>query len=152
MRRNSMWKACFLLTSMVSLFHAGCKKKELEPTPPEPSRPAAVTRPTPQFKPVAGVGEDAQEAHLMTQSLPQLHARLEIATIIVQAGKPITLPMQYEGVLELRAGSLASLMENNRQEHRRGDMWQVAKGERVTLQASGELAVLRAIYLVPGEK
>jgi hypothetical protein len=62
------------------------------------------------------------------------------------------LPIQYEGVLEVRAGSLASFMENNRQEHRRGDMWQVAKGARGTLEASGELAVLRAIDLVPGEK
>jgi hypothetical protein len=55
---------------MVSLFNAGCKKKELEPTPAEPVRPAAVTGPALQFKPVAGVGEDAQEAHLMTQSVP----------------------------------------------------------------------------------
>lgn len=152
MRRNSMWKACFLLAGTASWFNAGCKQKELEPTPPEPVRPVAVTRPASQFKPVAGVGEEAQEAHLMTQSLPQLHARLEIATILVQAGKPVTLPMQYEGVLELRAGSLASLSEKDRQVRHRGDMWQVAKGERVTLEASGELAVLRAIYLVPGEK
>ena len=70
----------------------------------------------------------------------------------MQAGKPVTLPGQYEGVLELRAGSLSTGVENSRQVRHRGDMWQVAKGERVTLQASGELAVVRAIYLVPGEK
>ena len=84
--------------------------------------------------------------------LPQIHSRLELRTIIVQAGKQLTLPMQYEGVLEVRAGSLATGTENNRVVHRRGEMGQVSKGDRVTLQASGELAVLRAIYLVPGEK
>lgn len=150
--RCSARKVCFLLASVVSFGDAGCKKKELEPTPPEPVRAAAPTRPTSQFKPVPGVGAEAQEAHLTTQVLPQLHSRLEIVTITVQAGKSVTLPMQYESVLELRAGSLATVTDGNRQVHRRGDMWQVAKGERVTLEASGELAVLRAIFLVPGEK
>jgi hypothetical protein len=150
--RCSARKACFLLASMVSFGEAGCKKKELEPTPPESVRPVAPTRPAVQFKPVPGVGAEAQEAPLTTQALPQLHSHLEIVTIAVKAGKSVTLPMQYEGVLELRAGSLATVADSNPQVHHRGDMWQVAKGERVTLEASGELAVLRAIFLVPGEK
>jgi hypothetical protein len=152
MMGNSVWRAGFALAGAISLLCGGCKQKELEPTPPEPTRPTAAMRPALQFKPVSGAGESVQEAHLVTQSLPQLHSRLEIATIIIQAGKPVILPMQYEGILELRAGSLATVVENNRQIHRRGDMWQIAKGDRVTLQASGELAVVRTIYLIPGEK
>lgn len=152
MMGNSVWRAGFALAGAISLLCGGCKQKELEPTPPEPTRPAVAMRPALQFKPVSGVGESVQEAHLVTQSLPQLHSRLEIATIIIQAGKPVILPMQHEGILELRAGSLATVVENNRQTHRRGDMWQIAKGDRVTLQASGELAVIRTIYLIPGEK
>lgn len=152
MIRTSLYKACVILLGATVMFDLGCAKKDLEPTPPEVTRPEPVTRPAQQFKAVSGVGEDAQEASLNTQVLPQLHSRLEIRTIVVQAGKPVTLPVQYEGVLELRAGSLATGEEGNRVVHRRGEMWQVAKGERVTLQASGELAVLRAIYLVPGGK
>ena len=148
---NSIWKRVFLLAGVISFFGVGCKEKELEPTPPEPARSPAATRPAPQFEPITGVGE-AQEAHLATYPLPQLHSRLEIVTIVVQAGKPITPPMKYEGLMELRAGSLATVTENNRQTRHRGDMWQVAKGDRITLQASGELAVVRAIYLIPGEK
>lgn len=149
---NTIWKRVFLLAGVISFLGVGCKEKELEPTPPEPARSAAATRPALQFEPISGVGEEAQEARLATYPLPQLHSRLEIVTIIVQAGKPITPPMKYEGLMELRAGSLATVTENDRQTHHRGDMWQVAKADRITLQASGELAVVRAIYLIPGEK
>jgi hypothetical protein len=62
------------------------------------------------------------------------------------------LPVEYEGVMELRAGSVATIVEGKSQPHKRGEMWEVAKGSSVTLQASGELAVLRAIYLVPDQK
>ena len=150
--RDSVWKSFFFLAGTISFLAVGCKQKELEPTPPESARPAAVTRPALRFESISGAGERAQEAHLTTQSLPQLHSRLEIVTIIVQAGKPIGLPMTYEGVLEVRTGTLASGIENNLQRRHRGEMWQVAKGERVMLQASGELAVVRAVYLVPSEK
>ncbi len=152
MMRKPVLRMSFVLAGIVCLCNVGCQKKELEPTPPEPARVAAPARPTPQFNAVTGAGEEVQEARLTTQALPQLHSRLEIATIIVQAGKPITLPMQYEGLLELRAGSVASGAGEARRVHHRGDMWQVGKGERVTLQAFGELAVVRAIYLVPGDK
>ena len=150
--RCSAREAWFLLASVVSVGNAGCKKKELEPTPPESVRAAAPSRPPLQFKPVPGVSAQAQEAVLTTQALPQLGSRLEIVTIAVQAGKPVTVPMQHESVLELRAGSLATVTGPNRLVHHRGDMWHVVKGERVTLEAAGELAVLRAIFLVPGEK
>jgi len=134
------------------LLCAGCKQKELEPTPPEPVRPAAVVHPAFEFQPVPGAPEVAKQATLMKQSLPQLRSRIEIRTMVVQAGKPVTLPMEYEGFLEVRAGSIASFAEASRTQRHRGELWQVAKGERVTLQASGELAVIRAVYLVPGEK
>lgn len=146
------WRRCLLLTGLQLFLCAGCKQKELEPTPPEPLRPAAVVRPAFQFQPVPGAPEAVKQATLMKQSLPQLRSRLEIRTMVVLAGKPVTLPMEYEGFLEVRAGSLASFAEANRTPRYRGELWQVAKGERVTLQASGELAVVRAVYLVPGEK
>ena len=148
----SVWKIRVLLACMVALLGASCSKKELEPTPPEPERPAVVARPVLQFETVRGASEDVQEAKLTTLLLPQLHSRLEIRTVVVPAGKPVVLPAPYEGVLELRAGSLSTGVEGNRQVRQRGDMWQVAKGERMTLEASGELAVVRAIYLVPSEK
>lgn len=50
------------------------------------------------------------------------------------------------------AGALSNSVAGQAQRMERGQMWQVAKGERVTLQAFGELAVVRIIYLLPGEK
>lgn len=141
-----------IVAGVILLLSTGCKQKDLEPTPPEPTRPAAIQRPAPQFRPVAGTAESVQEAELTTLSLPQLHSRLVIRTLLVRAGKPVTLPIQQESILELRAGSLATVVENNRQERHRGEIWQVAKGDRVVLQASGELAVVRAVYLVSGQR
>ena len=146
------WNRSVLLAGVLSFLCAACKQKELEPTPPEVVRPAAVVRPALQFQSVAGAAEAVKEATLTKQPLPQLHSRLEIRTMVVQAGQPVTLPMEYEGLLEVRAGSLASGTENNHQQRHRGEIWQVAKGERVMLRASGELAVVRAVYLVPGDK
>lgn len=153
--RDTTWKKSSLVVTVagvILLLNTGCKQKELEPTPPESTRPAAIPHPAPQFRPVAGTAENVQESELTTLSLPQLHSRLVIRTLLVRAGKPVTLPIQQESILELRAGSLASVAETNRQERHRGEIWQVAKGDRVVLQASGELAVVRAVYLVPGEK
>src|SRR5712691_1398145 len=120
---------------------AGCTRREVEPTPPEPSRPAAEIRPALQYKPAQGAPEAVSEADLLTQALPQLHSRLQIRTIRVTAGKPVSLPMQFEGVLELRAGSLSTIVDGKSQPHQRGEMWHVPKGSITTLQASGELAV-----------
>jgi hypothetical protein len=145
-------KRCLPLMCIVFLSSMGCGRKELEPTPPERAHTAAVMRPTLQFKKVLGAAGDVQEAGLTMLLLPRLRSRLEIQTIIVQAGKPVTLPMRYEGLMELRAGSLSTGEELHRQVRQRGEMWQVAKGERVTLEAFGELAVVRAIYLAPGTK
>jgi len=46
--------------------------------------------------------EGVQEATLDTQPLPQLRSRLEIRTIGVSAGKPVSLPAECEGVFEQR--------------------------------------------------
>jgi hypothetical protein len=146
------WKHSALLAGVLSFLCAACKQKELEPTPPELARPAAIVRPALQFQPVAGATDGVKEAILIKQSLPQLHSRLEIRTLVVQAGKPVTLLMEHEGLLEVRAGILASGTENNLQQRHRGEMWQVAKGEHVVLRASGELAVFRALYLISGDQ
>ena len=50
--------------------------------------------------------EGVQEATLDTQPLPQLRSRLEIRTIGVPAGKPVSLPAEYEGVFEQRCPQL----------------------------------------------
>lgn len=152
MRRRILWSILPVIASALSLINGACARREAEPTPPEQVRPAAVVRPPSQFNPVKGAEQGAREASLLSQPLPQLHSHLEIRTIQIPAGEPVSFPVDYEGVLEVRAGTLATVVDGKSQPHERGAMWQVAKGSRITLQASGEVAVLRAVYLVPGEK
>jgi hypothetical protein len=146
--------ALLTISGVAFLTCAGCARKEteLEPTPAEEARPAPILRPQPQFRPVKAEGEEVREAHLTTHVLPQMHSRLDIRTVLVAAGKPTTLTMENEAVLEIRAGALSNIARGQSQRMERGEMWHVAKGERVTLQAFGEIAVVRVIYLLPGEK
>jgi predicted RecA/RadA family phage recombinase len=106
---------------------------------------------SPQFKPIAGAPEGTREATIFTHALPRVRARLEIRTIIVPAGKPVTLVAENEGVFEIRAGSASDESEGKTKKLKRGEVWQVSKGTRVTLRAEEELAVVRAIYLIPAE-
>jgi hypothetical protein len=142
----------WLLALPLLLICLGCQHTELDPTPPEPTRPLPILRPEPRFQPVHAVGEAVQEAPLITYPLPELNSHLEITTMLVAAGKSTTIPMKYEAVMELRAGSLSTSINGETRRLQGGAMWQAAKGSQMTVQACGELVVIRVIYLVPGAK
>jgi hypothetical protein len=142
--------ACLDWTCALTLVGAGCSRKA--DSPADAVRPAQALRPAPQFGPVKGAGEALQAATLVTEPLPQLRSHLAILTILLRGGEPVSLPIEHEGVLEVRAGSVTTSVDGHREVRERGAMWRVAQGSRVVLQAPGELAVLQAIYLVPGEK
>ena len=146
--RRAFSVALSTVVCLTALIDLGCSRREAEPTPPEAVLPAPVQRAAPQFRPVAGA-EGLQETVLFTQPLPDLRSHLEIRTILIPAGRPVTLESAYEGVLEVRAGSVTHVVGDQRRVRERGELWQVAKGSRVVLQAAGELAALRAIYLIP---
>src|SRR5262249_55236399 len=55
---------------------------------------------------------------------------------------------EHEVALELRGGRLLTVINGERTELQPGNIWLVPKGTRLPLQAQGELAVLRAIYLI----
>jgi uncharacterized cupin superfamily protein len=59
--------------------------------------------------------------------------------------KKSALPADRETLYEIVSGQVESESGNERKLHRAGDLWMVAKGQRVTLRAKGEVAVLRAI-------
>jgi hypothetical protein len=103
------------------------------------------------FQPVAG-NEVVRQAMLTSHALPELKSHLEIRTILVRAGDPVSLTAEHEGVFELRTGDLASVEDGKLRPMRRGEMWQVNRGAKVTLKASGEVAVVRAIYVIAGQK
>jgi hypothetical protein len=130
---------------------AGCTRTQVEPTPAEVERPAVTRHPPPVFQPVAGSAA-VRQAMLMSHPLPELKSHLDIRTILVRAGDPVSLTQEHDGVFELRTGDVALIEDGKPRPIGRGEMWQVNRGDKVTLKASGEVAVLRAIYLIAREK
>ena len=151
MEHRRVSRVWFGIACAVWLVTAGCSRNELEPTPAEVERPAVVRPPAPVFQAVPGV-QSLQQTTLMTYPLPHLKSHLDIRTTLVRAGEPVVLNVEHDGVFELRTGSLTLIVDDKPTSLARGYMWQVAKGSKVTLQAKGELAVVRAVYVVPGEK
>src|SRR5260221_7514101 len=84
----------------------GCTQTQVEPTPPEVERPAVTRHPPSVFQPMAG-SEAVRQAILMSHPLPELKSHLDIRTIVLRAGDPVSLTPEYEGVFELRTGDLA---------------------------------------------
>lgn len=151
MKRSTISNFCFAWVCAILLGSVGCTRTQVEPTPAEVERPIATRHAPPVFQPVAG-NKRVHQAMLMSHSLPEIKSHLEIRTILVQAGDPISLTAEHDGVFELRTGDLALMEDGKPRPMRRGEMWQVNRGAKVTLKASGEVAVLRAIYVIAGEK
>jgi len=151
MKRSTAFKFGFTWVCAISLGGAGCTRTQIEPTPAEVERPAASRHAPGVFQPVAG-NEGVRQAMLMSHTLPELKSHLEIRTILVRAGDPVSLTPEHEGVFELRTGDLALVEDDKPRPMRRGEMWQVNRGAKVTLKASGEVAVVRAIYVVADQK
>lgn len=144
-------KAALLLAGIFLLAHlARTQQHRRESADLEPPKQAQAARVAQQFRQIAGAPEGAQQASLFTLALPQVHARLEIRSILVPGGKPVSFVTENEGIFELRTGSVATVSEGKTEKRQPGEIWQAAKGSRVTLHASGELAVVRIIYLAAG--
>jgi ethanolamine utilization protein EutQ (cupin superfamily) len=84
----------------------------------------------------------------LVEELPSIGARLEIRTMTVTQHDKAALQTVHEVALEVRSGELVTVTDGKRQEWHPGDMWLVPRGARVAFLVSGELAGLRAIYLI----
>jgi hypothetical protein len=151
MKRSTTSKFWFAWVCAILLGGAGCIRTQVEPTPAEVERPAVTRHAPPVFQPVAG-NEAVRQAMLMSHPLPTLKSHLDIRTIVMRAGDPVSLTTEHDGVFELRIGDLALIEDGKPRPMGRGEMWQVNRGAKVTLKASGEVVVVRAIYVIAGEK
>jgi hypothetical protein len=107
---------------------------------------AQVRRAPPDFRPLGDSG--AQEATFHVEPLPILGGQLEIRIIGVGQDTELVLPTDNEVALEVRTGNVIVTTNGERQEHTPGDIWVVPMNARVTIAASGEASVLRAMYLI----
>jgi hypothetical protein len=95
---------------------------------------------------LGGAERAMREATLFVGAPPLISRRLEIRTIPAVPHEKAVLPTEPKVAIELRSGSLETVIDGVRQRRRPGEMWLLAQGARVTLNVLGEDAVLRMIY------
>jgi len=78
--------------------------------------------------------------------------RLELRNLIMGRGETESIPTPTRILLELRQGAVTITVNREKQSRSQGDFWVVDKGSSFTIQNSGEIAVLRAIYIFEGSR
>lgn len=78
--------------------------------------------------------------------------RLEIRNLIMGPGITDVVPTANRALMELRGGGVVTTINGQRQERRQGDFWTVEKGSRLIIESTGDVAVIRAIYVIEGQK
>jgi hypothetical protein len=76
--------------------------------------------------------------------------RLEIRNLIMGRGETEAIPTPTRILLELRQGGVTTIINQEKVSRSQGDFWGVEKGSIFTIQNPGEVAVVRAIYIVEG--
>lgn len=76
--------------------------------------------------------------------------RLEIRNLVMGRGETEAITAPTRILLEVRQGAVTTTAKQERQSHTQGDFFAVEKGSTFTIQNSGEVAVLRAIYIFEG--
>ncbi len=77
--------------------------------------------------------------------------RLEIRNLIMGRGETESIPTPTRMLLEVRQGAVTTSINQEKQTRNQGDFWVVEKGSSFTAQNSGEVGVLRAIYIFEGK-
>jgi hypothetical protein len=77
--------------------------------------------------------------------------RLEIRNLIMGRAEAEAIPTPTRMLLEVRQGAVTTTVNQEKQGRSQGDFWVVEKGSSFAVQNTGEVAVLRAIYIFEGK-
>jgi len=78
--------------------------------------------------------------------------RLEFRNLVMGRGNTDSIPVPTRILMELRLGGVTTVINGERRERRQGEFWVVEKGSSLRVQAPGEVATIRAIYIFEGER
>jgi len=78
--------------------------------------------------------------------------RLEARNLIMGHAKASDVPTPADAVMELRGGAVTTTINGQTQQRAEGDFWTVEKGSRMEIENKGQVAVIRAVYVVAGGK
>ena len=76
--------------------------------------------------------------------------RLETRNLIMGPGRAESVPTPVRTIMELRGGALTATLNGKRQEHVPGDFWVVNKGDTLSLENQGDVAIIRAVQISEG--
>jgi len=83
------------------------------------------------------------------KSLP---LRLDQRDLIMGRGEAKGVPTLVRMLLELRGGSVTTTVNGQSVERRQGDFWEVAQGVQLDFKNTGDVAVIRVIYIHDGRR
>jgi hypothetical protein len=78
--------------------------------------------------------------------------RLEIRNLVMGRGETESIPTPTRILLELRQGAVTTTINQQKHGWNQGDFWVVDQGTSFSVHNSGEVAVLRAIYIFEGSR
>ena len=78
--------------------------------------------------------------------------RLEIRNLLMGRGTTETIPTPTRILMEVRQGAITATTSQGKHEWRQGDFWAVENDSSLTIQNDGEVAVIRAIYIIEGKR
>ncbi len=135
---------------LLLLWAFACRNRE--PTPKnEPARRQQPARSVAVAVPIKGASGGLRETTLFVQPLSS-GGRLEIRDIEVGSDSTAAFTPAQEVALEVRSGEIMAVVRGQRRAGHPGNAWLNQPGERIRIWATGEGAVVRAIYLLPPSK
>jgi hypothetical protein len=78
--------------------------------------------------------------------------RIEARNLVLGHAKASHVPTPDDALLELRGGAVTTTINGQAQQRSEGDFWYVEKGSQLDIENTGQVAVIRALYLVPAAR
>lgn len=107
------------------------------------------TTPAPQYEALAKGIVASPTVRIQFKSAP---LRVEVRNLVMGRGETEPIPVPTRVLFEVRQGAVTTTLNREKQERHQGDFWTVDKDSALTIHNSGEVAVLRAIYIFEGSR
>ena len=117
----------------------------------EAKQPYTQDQPPPlaQYEVVAKGIVASQTVRIQFKSAP---LRVEVRNLVMGRGETESIPVPTRILFEVRQGDVTITLNREKQQRHQGDFWTVEKDSTLTIRNTGEVAVLRAMYIFEGSR
>jgi hypothetical protein len=78
--------------------------------------------------------------------------RVEVRDLIMGPGAANDVPTPARTVMELRGGSIVTVINGQRTRRAQGEIWRISPGDRLSLENPYDVAVIRAMSVFEGSR